>query len=98
MNKLPPLDCPADCTEWLVSNIKNLKLVRTYLKGVADAKISTARFIEVVDSDLALSSVSFMVDGAPFPRPASTNTVFGSFDARVLEPGMLSLEKLGKKG
>lgn len=50
------------------------------------------------DTDLSLSPASFTIEGAPFPRPSSTNTPFGSFDARVYEPGMLSLERIGRKG
>jgi hypothetical protein len=39
-----------------------------------------------------------VVEGAPFPRPSHPNELFGSFDARMYEPQMLQLEKLGRKG
>jgi hypothetical protein len=37
--------------DWLVSNIKNLSIVFTYLKGVSEDKLSTARFHFVIDED-----------------------------------------------
>lgn len=98
INKFPTADSPADCTAWIIANIKSLDVVRSYLKGVAEGKVSTNHFQAIIDEDLACTALSFMVDGSPFPRSSCTNSLFGSFDVRLFEPAILSLEKLGRKG
>lgn len=90
-------DSPANCIEWLVSNIKKLPLIKVYLKGMNECTIFTIRFVPIDGDDFVTKSLLYLIDESKFPRPPCISNTFGLFDAWAYEPVSLALETLGKK-